>query len=78
MGWDIPGQSGTGTKKSLSRCPFVAGQEQQKKSRDKLLCPGTSRDKITFYYPKKKSNFCFCGSIFRKKSDLFHVVNTNM
>ena len=36
---------------SLSRCPFVPGQEQEQKSRDKLLCPGTSRDKITF--PKK-------------------------
>ena len=28
-------------KKSLSCCPFVSGQEQHKKSRDKLLCPGT-------------------------------------
>ena len=57
-GRDVPGQSGTGrpgtilvplslcpgTKKvSLSRCPFVPGQEQQQKSRDKVLCPGTSR-----------------------------------
>ena len=35
---------------SLSLCP-VPGQEQEQKFRDKLFCPGTSRDKITF--PKK-------------------------
>jgi hypothetical protein len=35
----------------LSRCPFVPGQGQEQKSRDKTLCPGTSRDKIT--YPKE-------------------------
>jgi hypothetical protein len=32
----------------LSGCPFVPGQGKEQKSRDKLLCPGTSRDKITF------------------------------
>ena len=37
-----------GTKNvSLSRCPFVLEQEQQQKSQDKLLYPGTSRDEIT-------------------------------
>jgi hypothetical protein len=49
-GRDVPGQSGTGRpvvslsrdkKDSLSRCPFVPGQEQQQKSRDKILCPGS-------------------------------------
>ena len=39
---------------SLSRCPFVPGQGQEQKSRDKLLCPGTSRDKITFPKEHKK------------------------
>ena len=45
-----------GTKKVfLSRCPFVPGQEQQQKSRDKLLCPGTSRGtKISPFLEKKK------------------------
>ena len=60
---DVPGQTGTGRpvvplsrdkKKFLSRCPFVPGQGQEQMSRDKLLCPGTSRDKITFL---------FCSSI---------------
>ena len=38
-----------GTKKfCLSRCPFVPGQGQEQMSRDKLLCPGTSRDKMNF------------------------------
>ena len=54
---DVPGQTGTGRTVvplsrdkniSLSRCPFVPGQGQEQKSRDKLLCPGMSRDKITF------------------------------
>ena len=56
MEWDVLGQPGKGR-------PFVPGQNdflvtlslclqgQEQKSRDKLLCPGTSRDKITF--PKK-------------------------
>jgi hypothetical protein len=35
----------------LFRCPFVPGQGQEQKSRDKLLCPRTSRDKI--YFPKE-------------------------
>ena len=35
------------------RCPFVPGQGQEQKSRDKLLCPGMSWDKITFPPPKK-------------------------
>ena len=38
----------------LSRCPFVPGQRQEQMSRDKLLCPGTSRDKITFPKVTKK------------------------
>jgi hypothetical protein len=38
----------------LSQCPFVPRQGQQQKSRDKLLCPGTSRDKITFTKEHKK------------------------
>ena len=37
----VPGQ-----KKILSQCPFVPGQGQEQMSRDKLLCPGTSRDKM--------------------------------
>ena len=60
MGRDVPGQTGTGRPVvplswdkniSLSRCPFVPGQGQEQKSRNKLPCPGTSRDNIT--YPKK-------------------------
>jgi hypothetical protein len=59
-GRDVPGQSGTGRPVvplsgnkniSLSHRPSVPGQGQEQKSRDKLLCTGTSRDKITF--PKK-------------------------
>ena len=33
----------------LSRCPFVPGRGQEQTSRDKLLCPGTSQDKMNFY-----------------------------
>ena len=53
-GRDVPGQTGTGRpvvplsrdkKKFLSRCPIVPGQGQEQMSRDKLLCPGPSRDK---------------------------------
>ena len=45
---DVPWQFGMGRPivflsrdktVSLSHCPFVTGQEQQKKSRDELLCP---------------------------------------
>jgi hypothetical protein len=32
----------------LSWCPFVPGTGQEQMSRDKPLCLGTSRDKITF------------------------------
>ena len=32
----------------LSRCPFVPGQGQEHMSRDKLLCPGTARDKMNW------------------------------
>ena len=58
-----PGTNRDGT----SRFPFVPGQRdflvpvslcpgkgQEQKSRDKLLCPGTSRDKITFPKEHKK------------------------
>jgi hypothetical protein len=38
----------------LSCCPFVPGQGQEQKSWDKLLYPGTSRDKITFPKETKK------------------------
>ena len=41
-----------GTKKFS--CPFVPGQGQEQKSRDKLLCPGMSRDKITFTKKPKR------------------------
>ena len=60
---DVTGQTGTGRpvvplsrdkKKFLSRCPFVPGQGQEQMSRDKLLCPVPSRDKITF--PKEQKN----------------------
>ena len=60
---DVPGQTGTGRpvvplsrdkKKFLSRCPFVPGQGQEQMSRDKLFCPGTSRDKITPQKPGKR------------------------
>ena len=46
-----------GTKKfCLSRCPFVPGQGQEQMSQDKLLCPGTSQDKITFSKETKKQD----------------------
>ena len=60
---DGPGQTGTGRpivplsqdkEIFLSRCPFVPGQGQEQMSRDKFLCPGTSRDKITFPNEHKK------------------------
>jgi hypothetical protein len=60
---DVPGQTGTGRpvvplsrdkEIFLSRCPFVPGQGQKQMSRDKPLCPGTSRDKITLL--KKPKN----------------------
>ena len=60
---DVPGQTGTGRpvvplsrdkKIFLSRCPFVPGQGQEQMSRDKLFCPGTSRDKITPKKPGKR------------------------
>ena len=45
-GRDVPLSLCPGTKKfCLSRCPFVPGQGQEQMSRDKLLCPGPSRDK---------------------------------
>ena len=50
---DVPGQTGTKTF-PLSRCPFVLGQGKEQMSRDKLLCPGTSQDKITFPKEHKK------------------------
>ena len=44
---DVPLSLCPGTKKfCLSWCPFVPGQGQEQMSRDKLLCPGTSRDKM--------------------------------
>ena len=60
---DKPGQTGKGRpvvplsrdkQIFLSRCPFVPGQGQEQMSRDKHLCPGTSRDKITFPKEHKK------------------------
>ena len=33
----------------LSRCPFGPGRGQEQTSQDKLLCPGTSQDKMNFY-----------------------------
>ena len=54
-GQDVPLSLCPGTKKKfLSRCPFVPGQGQEQMSRDKHLCPGTSRDKITFPKEHKK------------------------
>ena len=60
------GRPGT-NRDGMSRCPFVPGQRnflvpvslfpgqgQEQKSRDKLFCPGTSRDKITFLKKPKK------------------------
>ena len=53
--WDIPGQNhylifllsrGSCTKKCLFCCTYVSWQKFQ----DKLLCPGTSRDKITTWF----------------------------
>ena len=41
---------------SLSRCPFVPGEGQEQKSWDKLLCPGTSRDKIILQKKNKKQD----------------------
>ena len=58
----------------MSRCPVVPGQGQEQMSRDKLLCPGTSRDKITCYFQKEKSYFCFGSCLFSgKKIRLFYV-----
>ena len=49
----VPGQK----KVSLSHCPFVTGKEQQQKSQDKILCPGTSQDKTNV---KKRSKIVNC------------------
>ena len=38
----------------LVRYPFIPGQGQLQKSRDKLLCPETSHDKINFPKETKK------------------------
>ena len=46
-------------KKILSRCPVVPGQGQEKMSRDKLLCPGTSQDKMNLKIFKKRPDFLF-------------------
>ena len=51
-GRDVPLSLCPGTKKIS--CPFVPGQGQEQMSRDKHLCPGTSRDKITFPKEHKK------------------------
>ena len=57
-GTSVPLSLCPGTKKfCLSRCPFVPGQGQEQMSRDKLLCPGTSRDKMNFKIFKKKTRF---------------------
>jgi hypothetical protein len=54
-GRDVPLSLCPGTKTfPLSRCPSVPGQGQEQMSRDKLLCPGTSRDKIIFPNGHKK------------------------
>jgi hypothetical protein len=56
--WDKSGQDvplSLDKKKFLSRCPFVPGQGKEQMSRGKLLCPGTSRDKIT---PQKPGKSC--------------------
>ena len=50
-GRDVPLSLCPGTK--IFPCPFVPGQVQEQKSRDKLLCPGMSQDKIIFP-PKNK------------------------
>ena len=63
-----------GTKKvSLSRCPFVPGQEQQQKSRDKILCPGTSRGTKWLYFAKKgkKKKIQIFFYFFSKNGDIF-------
>ena len=62
LGFPRDGTSWDNTKRevTLSRCPFVPGQGQEQKFRDKLPCPGTSRDKTTCYFctlSKKKSDF---------------------
>ena len=52
------GFQGTGRhgNNSLSRCPFVLGQGQEQKSRDKILCLETSRDVPgQNHFPKKKT-----------------------
>ena len=41
----VPGQ-----KKILSWCPFVPGQQQEQMSRDKVLCPEKSQDKIYYFF----------------------------
>ena len=65
-GQDVPGQTGAGgpvvplsrdKKVSLSRCPFVPGQGQEQMSQDKLLCPGTSQNKMNFKISKKMTRF---------------------
>ena len=52
----VPGHSGTGQDIFLSRCPFVLGQGQKQKSRDKPLWPETSWDKINTWLAKKVKN----------------------
>ena len=67
-GRDVPGQTGTGCpvvplsrdkKIFLSRCPVVPGQGQEQMSRDKLLCPGPSRDKTIKKFQEKRPDFPF-------------------
>ena len=61
---DLLGQTGTRRhfvprqKEILSRRPFVPGQGQEQKSRDNLLCPGTSRDKSIKNFHKKDQISC--------------------
>jgi hypothetical protein len=61
--WEIPEQTGMGRsivplsrykEIFLSRCPFVTRQRQEQQYWDKLICSGTSRDRITF--PKNQKN----------------------
>ena len=54
---NVLGQSRTIQDRTFC-CPFVPGQGQEQKSRDKLLCPGTSGTKwISIYLSNCTKNF---------------------
>ena len=74
-GQDVPLSLCPGTKNFfLSQCPFVPGQRQEQKSRDKLLCPGMSQDKIACPKNQKTFNFAYFA-ILQIMIVLFHTTS---